>query len=214
VATILIVEDDGLVARQAARALRQTGHTPVLAHDGRTALEEVLSHPDLILLDLGLPDLPGEEVLRRLGTQPRTAQIPVLVITGRRDAAARLWETHVKFADILLKPVSDSRLRQAVAGALETPAVQETDALRLDQHRRQELIRHLIVEGPDRLITHVYRRLSADRLASGGNAPPDVLTWAQIAEWGALEGLLDKDQAALLRRGPAGDARWPANDQA
>jgi len=40
----------------------------------------------LILLDLGLPDLPGEEVLRRLRNQPRTADIPILVVTGKTEA--------------------------------------------------------------------------------------------------------------------------------
>ena len=121
-AAILIVEDDGLIARQTARVVRQTGHRPILAHDGCAGLKEARNRPDLILLDLGLPDLSGEEVIRRLRMQPRTAQIPVVVITGKREAAARLRESEMEFADILLKPVSDARLRQAVAGALKPRA--------------------------------------------------------------------------------------------
>src|SRR3990172_2193614 len=114
-AAILIVEDDGLVAGHVARTLRQAGHTPILASDARSALQEAADRPDIILLDLGLPDLPGEELLRRLKSRPETAKIPVLVITGRKEAAAQLRKTEKgNVADILLKPVSSAQLREAV----------------------------------------------------------------------------------------------------
>jgi DNA-binding response OmpR family regulator len=140
-AAILVVEDDGLVARQTARVLRQAGHTTILAHNAREALEEARTPPDLILLDLGLPDLSGEEVLRRLRLQPRTAQIPIVVITGKREAALQVRESEMEYADLLLKPVSAARLRQAVASALGTREVQETAAARTDL-RRLELLLH------------------------------------------------------------------------
>ncbi|MEK7204982.1 MAG: response regulator, partial [candidate division NC10 bacterium] len=89
-ATILIVEDDGLVARHMARILRGAGHTPILASDGRSALLEASDRPDLVLLDLGLPDVPGEELLRHLKKRPETAGIPVIVVTGKTEAAAQL----------------------------------------------------------------------------------------------------------------------------
>jgi DNA-binding response OmpR family regulator len=55
-AAILIVEDDELVAGQMARTLRKAGHVPILAPDARSALDEAVDRPDVILLDLGLPD--------------------------------------------------------------------------------------------------------------------------------------------------------------
>jgi CheY-like chemotaxis protein len=48
------------------------------------------AHPDVILLDLGLPDISGDEVLRRLKRDPDTARIPVVVVSGEPDAADRI----------------------------------------------------------------------------------------------------------------------------
>ncbi|HTU01332.1 MAG TPA: response regulator [Candidatus Sulfotelmatobacter sp.] len=200
-ATVLIVEDDGLVAGRMVQLLRKADHTPVQAPDARSALREALDRPDLILLDLRLPDLPGEEILRQLKSEPRTAAIPVLVITGCQEAARDLkGAQRDQVADVLLKPVSGSRLCQAVDQALSTRPETDRIAYRLTQHRQRELVRRLIVEGPDRLAFHVYRRLCADRSQSAGAAPAtEVLTWSQIGEWARLEGLLDEEQARLIQ---------------
>lgn len=118
-ALILVVEDDGLAARYVTRSLRGAGHITIQAREARAALLESQHSPDLILLDLGLPDLPGEKLLQRLKGNPHTACIPVLVITGKAEAAARLWrsERH-DLAGVLVKPVSAAALRQAVSRAL------------------------------------------------------------------------------------------------
>lgn len=201
-AAILIVEDDGLVAGHFARTLRQAGHTPILAHDARSALQEALSRPDAILLDLGLPDLPGEELLRRLKSQPETAQIPVLVITGKKEAASHLrGSAKGSVADILLKPVSSAQLREVVDATLAGRREKsDEDSLRLARERQRDLILHLIIEGPDSLAFHVSRRLCADRTRTRSSWSADAMTWEEIAEWGMREGLLDAEQAGLLRR--------------
>jgi DNA-binding response OmpR family regulator len=202
-AAILIVEDDGLVARHMARTLRQSGHTPILAPDGRSALQEATDCPDIVLLDLGLPDMQGEEVLRRLRSQPETAHIPVLVVTGRTEAAARLGtEGKGSVAEILLKPVSGAQLRQAVDAALATQQQEGTEYGSLSRQRQRELIQRLLLEGPDALVFHVYRRIRADRTRFRSAMSEDVLTWTEIAEWARQEKLIDAEQARLLRRLP------------
>jgi len=202
-AAILIVEDDGLVAGQMARTLRKAGHTPIFAHDANTALQEAFGRPDVILLDLGLPDLPGEELLRRLKSRPETAQIPVLVITGKKEAAAHLrGAAKGSVADILIKPVSGAQLREVVGTALAGQRESGADALRLARERQREIILRLIVEGPDSLAFHVSRRLCADRMKTKNSRSADALTWEEIAAWGMHEGLLDPEQASLLRRMP------------
>ncbi len=202
-AALLFVEDDGLVAGQMARTLRQDGHTPILAHDARSALLEVIGRPDAILLDLGLPDLPGEELLRRLRSQPETAQIPVLVITGKKEAAAHLREAAKgSVVDTLLKPVSGAQLCEVVDAALAGRQEMDADALRLAQERQRDIILRLIVEGPDSLTFHVSRRLCADRMKRKNARSADALTWEEIAAWGMREGLLDPEEASLLRRVP------------
>ncbi|MFB3818095.1 MAG: PleD family two-component system response regulator [Candidatus Methylomirabilales bacterium] len=197
-ATVLVVEDDQLVAGRMVQMLRKADHTPVRAPDARTALREALERPDVILLDLRLPDLPGQEILKQLKSQPETADIPVVVITGCSESAKAL-RGRSQVAQILLKPVSEPQLCQAVDGILAARRSEPIGACRLTQHRRRELVRRLIVEGPDRLAFHVYRRLCADRSRTvGAPSGTDVLSWVQIAEWARLEGVLNAEQAALL----------------
>ncbi len=202
-AAILIVEDDGLVAGHMARTLRQAGHTPILAPDAQAALQEARRCPDIVLLDLGLPDLPGEELLGRLKSQPKTEHIPVLVITGKREAAAHLkGSAKGSVAEILLKPVSGAQLREAVNTVLAGQQKQPGDAPGLARQGQQDLIMHLILEGSDPLVFHISRRLCADCTSVRTTLHADALTWAEIAEWGMREGLLDPEQARLLRRIP------------
>jgi CheY-like chemotaxis protein len=201
-ATVLVVEDDGVVAGRMVRMLRKADHRPVRAADARSALREALDRPDVILLDLRLPDLSGQEILRQLRSQPRTADIPVVVVTGCTDAARVLRGARIQVADVLVKPVSEPQLCQAVDQVLAERQVEPIAPFRLTQHRQRELVRRLIVEGPDRLASHVYRRLCADRQRVVGaiRGSADVLSWKQIAEWAKLEGLLDTEQAALLEQ--------------
>jgi DNA-binding response OmpR family regulator len=200
-AVILIVEDDESLAWAEARILRQAGHTPIIASDCRTALREAAEHPDLILLDLGLPDQPGETLLRQLKSRSETARIPVLVITGLQEHAAQLGETEKNsVVDILFKPFSTLRLCQMVEAALESLPAHDAKDQSQAHHLQQELIRRLIEGGSDALVFHVYRRLHADRTGTKGSRLSDALSWTEIAEWAKRERLLDAEQARLLRR--------------
>ncbi len=200
---VLIVEDDGLIARQMARTLRQAGHMPILARDARSALQEATDRPDLILLDLGLPDLPGEELLQHLKSRPETAGVPVLVVTGKKEAAAQLKKSGAHgVTGVLLKPVSGAELRQAVDSALASEQELDAEALRRVQEHQGQLIQRLIVEGSDSLAFHACRRMSLDRTWGRGSLAGEALTWSEIAEWAKREGLVDATQASLLRRIP------------
>jgi CheY-like chemotaxis protein len=186
-----------------ARILRGSGHTPILASDGRSALLEASDRPDLVLLDLGLPDVPGEELLRHLKNRPESAGIPVVVVTGKTEAAAQLKAVAKDIvADILLKPVSGAQLCQAVDAALAGQLELDSDPLRPIRESQRDIIHRLIVDGPDPLVFHICRRLSLDRMGGRGSMSAEALTWADIAEWGKREGLLDAEQAHLLRRLP------------
>jgi CheY-like chemotaxis protein len=80
--TVLYVEDD-LSSLALVEAILASGPgRRLFAVQGRLGVELARAHlPDLVLLDLRLPDIPGEEVLRRLRADPRTAGIPVLVVS-------------------------------------------------------------------------------------------------------------------------------------
>src|SRR3954449_10624003 len=80
---ILVVDDNPSIASVLHHGLTAEGFEVVLAGDGLEALAKVAGHhPDLILLDLDLPYLPGNEVCRRLKTDPRTRLIPIIMVTA------------------------------------------------------------------------------------------------------------------------------------
>ena len=85
-ATILVVDDNSVVARVLARLLQQKGHRALVAADGPSALNTVRQQtPDLILLDMMMPDMDGLEVLRRLKADPQTADPPVILFSAVDD---------------------------------------------------------------------------------------------------------------------------------
>jgi DNA-binding response OmpR family regulator len=198
-AAILIVEEDGVLVQQMARTLRQAGHFLILASDARSALRGAEERPDVILLDLELPDPPGEDLLARLQGQPGTARTPVLAITWKREATAQLREKG-GVADVLLKPVSGLQLREAVDRLLATQGQRPDEALHLEQRQQRDLILRLIAHAPDPLVFHISRRICADRTSASSSHHGETLSWAEIADWGRREGLLDAQQASLLRR--------------
>jgi len=200
-AAILIVEEDEVLARQMARTLRATGHFPIHASDAHSALREAQDLPDVILLDLELSDLAGEELLARIQSQPDTVCTPVLAITWRKEAAAHLRETS-GVADVLLKPVSGVHLREAVDSIVAAQGQPTAEALRRDRQQQGNLIRRLLIEGSDPLALHIARRICADRAGARNSNGAEALTWAEIAAWGRREGLVDVEQARLLRRMP------------
>ncbi|HEX6749863.1 MAG TPA: response regulator [Longimicrobium sp.] len=101
-ASVLVV-DDLPEQREIYRAmLRHAGMRVLEAHNGETAVDLARAHvPAVVLLDVRLPDIDGFEVMRRLRAEPRTRQIPVLLLTATSVPEDRLYG----FAELLTKPV-------------------------------------------------------------------------------------------------------------
>jgi DNA-binding response OmpR family regulator len=88
-ARVLVADDDPSVQRTLKAVLATEGHEVFLAEDGAHALIAAHEHvPDVILLDLIMPIVDGMSALRLLKTEERTANIPVIIITGRSEAQA------------------------------------------------------------------------------------------------------------------------------
>ena len=84
--SILIVDDDPGTGRLLAVLLRHIGHKAALVTNGRTALEYLSRHrPDLVILDVMMPEIDGLEVLRRVREDPRTADLPVVMFSALND---------------------------------------------------------------------------------------------------------------------------------
>jgi two-component system cell cycle response regulator DivK len=80
---ILIVDDSRLFRISNERALVKAGHHVISAEDGEAGLRLALEHkPDMVVLDMMLPKLSGQDVLRALRNNPTTASIPVMVLSG------------------------------------------------------------------------------------------------------------------------------------
>ena len=89
-ANILVVDDNADLNFVLARLLRRLGHTVDVADSGEAALGFLSTAlPSLVILDLMMPGMDGNEVLRRMRAEPRTAAVPVAVYTAINDAAMR-----------------------------------------------------------------------------------------------------------------------------
>ncbi len=129
----ILIVDDVATNRIVYRArLAAAFYDPILATDGASCLEAAQtgmeSRPDLILLDLNLPDMPGHEVLRRLRADPRSRDIPVIVLTAAQDAAERLAAFAAGADDVILKPAVDRVLLARVRNLMRSQAEFAADA--------------------------------------------------------------------------------------
>jgi two-component system cell cycle response regulator len=94
-------------------------YEPLLAADGRACLAKARAErPDLILLDLGLPDMSGTEVLRELRNDPLTRHIPVIVVTADRNPEERQRALSAGADDVMAKPVIDQLLLARIRNLL------------------------------------------------------------------------------------------------
>lgn len=117
---ILIVEDDPDVAEMLTAYFRAQSYdvsTVNWEEDGvRSSLQ---IHPDLVILDIRLPDIDGYEVARRLRGDRRTAEIPIIFLTEKRDRADRLQGLEIGADDYITKPFDVQELRLRVRNALK-----------------------------------------------------------------------------------------------
>ncbi|HSK26922.1 MAG TPA: response regulator transcription factor [Jiangellales bacterium] len=147
--SILVVEDDRLIASFLERGLRSSGFSTALAGDGESAQRLATTESfDLVVLDMGLPDGDGLTLLRRLRTQGLTA--PILVLTGlaERDVVTCLENGA---DDYMRKPFHFEELLARIRTRLRTTGTQEpfqltAGRLRLDLRTRRAEVGDRVVE--------------------------------------------------------------------
>jgi DNA-binding response OmpR family regulator len=131
--TILMIEDDVRLASMVAQYLEQAGYAVLRAADGLGGLA-MLDHsaespaPDLVVLDLMLPDIDGLEVCRRIRALPGSlSQLPVMMLTAKGDAMDRIIGLEIGADDYLPKPFEPrellARIRAILRRRSEAPAV-------------------------------------------------------------------------------------------
>jgi len=114
--TILVVDDEPKIVRIARDYLERAGFHVVAAGDGRAVLSLVRSEkPDLIVLDLALPEMDGLDVTRALRKE---SEIPIIMLTARDDEADRLVGLELGADDYIVKPFSPKELVARVRAVL------------------------------------------------------------------------------------------------
>ncbi len=117
---VLVVEDDPAIGRLLRRSLTARGHVVALATDGASGLAmAVQEQPEVILLDLGLPDLDGQQVLRMLRA---VTQAPVIVITAQDDDRTVVRALDAGADDYLVKPFGSDQLAARIRAVLRRTA--------------------------------------------------------------------------------------------
>ena len=116
---ILVVEDDPDIAELIVRYLEKAEFVVDRVSGGRAALDAVKVHlPDLVVLDLMLPQIAGLEVCRRLRSDPRTAAVPVIMLTARGEESDRIVGLELGADDYVAKPFSPGELVARVRALL------------------------------------------------------------------------------------------------
>lgn len=127
---MLLVEDEKKVSELVARALRQESYAVDIADDGTRGWELAQAFDyDLIILDLMLPGVPGEELLRRI--RHRNQQVPILILTARDATEEKVRNFQAGADDYLTKPFAFAELVMRVKALLRRGPVPRSSVLRV-----------------------------------------------------------------------------------
>jgi DNA-binding response OmpR family regulator len=121
---LLVVEDDDHVAGALTSVLNRHGFNTIRAHNGQEALNVIGPEIDMILLDLGLPDIDGFDVCERIR---RVSDAPVIMVTARSQLNARIHGLEVGADDYLIKPYDVRELLARIDAVLRRGRAHEWD---------------------------------------------------------------------------------------
>lgn len=193
---IVIIEDEAAIRRFLRISLEAQGyevHESRAAEPGLTLCTE--QRPDLVILDLGLPDMDGQQVITRLRTWTET---PILVLSVRSDERQKVLALDAGANDYVTKPFGISELLARIRGLLKRrdPATLEAPVLSLGDLRIDLAERRVWIKGGEVRLT----RKELDLLALFVKQPDRVLTHQQIldAVWGEERGAETQNLRVLI----------------
>jgi two-component system KDP operon response regulator KdpE len=147
-ATILIVEDEPPIRRLLRSILTAHDHRALEASTGAEALSALRHHrPDLVLLDLGLPDIDGQALIARIR---ELSPVPVVVLSSRGDEAAKVTALDAGADDYVTKPFGADELMARLRAALRHRLQQQgADRIFTSDDLSVDLVRRLVRRGAD-----------------------------------------------------------------
>jgi len=187
--TILIVEDEESLADPLAFLLRKEGFEPIVAHDGKTALEEFERHDvDIVLLDLMLPGMSGTDVCKQLRA---TSSVPVIMVTARDSEIDKVVGLELGADDYVTKPYSSRELIARIRAVLRRGG----DAVEVEEEFEEQ-----VLEGG-------RVRMDVERHTVSVDGEPISMP---LKEFDLLEYLL-RNAGRVLTRGQLIDRIWGAD---
>lgn len=192
---ILIVDDDPQIREVLLIALERAGYQVIAARDGAAGLRMALRDaPDLVVLDVGLPEMDGLEVCRRIRAK---SEVPVLFLTARDDEVDRILGLELGADDYVTKPFSPRELVARIKAILkrataQAPARLRCGALELDAARH-----HCAVDGMAVALTATEAAILARLMARGDQVTGRVHLVDAI--WGAHGPVSDRTLDSHLR---------------
>jgi len=148
-ATILVVDDNPVNLGVLFESLRRAKFKVLIAQDGRSGLRLIKRmRPDLILLDVIMPDMDGFELCRRLSAEIDMTQIPVIFLSAMTDTAAKIKALDLKAVDYITKPFQPEEVvarvqRHLMLRNLQSSLAEKNAQLRAEIAERQRVEAHL-----------------------------------------------------------------------
>ena len=193
---ILLVDDDPRLRDLLRLALERSGFTVLSASNGQTALHEALRNdPDLIILDVGLPEMDGFEVCRRLRAQ---SDVPILFLTARDDEIDRILGLELGADDYVTKPFSPREVVARVKAILKRSGIDRSALTQgFGPIRLNMKLRQCYVNGRDLSLTSTEFKLLAVLIKD----PSRLLTRPMVfdAVWGRKTAVTDRTLDSHLR---------------
>ena len=113
---VLVIDDEPPIRKLLRMGLQTQGYTTIEAPDGHTALEKLSEEPDIVILDLGLPDMDGLDLLGKL--RARKENVPIVVLSSRGDEAGKVKALDLGADDYVTKPFGTEELLARMRAAL------------------------------------------------------------------------------------------------
>src|SRR5215468_5440160 len=167
---VLIVDDDPDIQRLVTYNLSQAGFQVTTASSGRTALETVQEHPpDLIILDIMMPDIDGMEVCRTLRQRESSRRIPIIMLTARTEEIDRVVGFELGADDYVMKPFSPRELVLRIKSIFRRMGDEPDDVLRVGRIELLPQRRQLLVANRPVPLTAKEFDLLEELMRAGGN---------------------------------------------
>jgi CheY-like chemotaxis protein len=117
---IMLIEDHVQNARMVEKLLSRAGHKVLIANDGETGLSTIFEHhPDIVLMDLGLPDIDGQTVIGLIRQEATFAKMPIIVFTAWPEETAYEMADKYGCDGVIVKPIDPTRFAGQVAGFIK-----------------------------------------------------------------------------------------------